>query len=748
MVLSFKIEEMNSLTNQVKLYWRRWIKSFCQGLYALAAGFFLFPSGTYAQDADALHQVDFQVPHLISQYKVSAAENLLLPGHLYSKSAGTSVGINQTHLGTGNIISPPFFCYPFSSLFTLFHQQVPVTDYNWYPAGTILQGKAINGVSSKLTITPLWDSRGVLAQITLHNTLDHQINVPAQWQIDGRIGKSDNWEWHPPFAMKSNPGDIRIKSNHETIVFYNDSTWTLIKSHGFKINPDKPNSLERQIALQPNEKKSFSMVILIGTELNFLTKTADQLLTNPGKLGVEAFFAYNRLLENLESKVPTLAGGSSDLHAFYKKGLLTFSTCRWEVPEFITSPWYAESGIDGGALNNYCWGVVYVSRLMSMIDPAGVRKLLVAYVASDLQKTYALNPATGFGMGVLYSYNYYSIARATYDYITITGDLGILNEKIGQETYLETIYNFCLSREDLHADPELIDYGANHNMLELKRTTDYCNYTPSPNAERLLIYRYLTDFFCWMGKTSPNDLSARGEKLIGVFQSKLWDAENKWLYSLNSEHQPTTAYSIQIFDVLRTGALTNVQQEAIVSHLNTREFLSNWGVHSLAKTDEGYDSTDIDWGGPGVYAGDAPELMEDLLHAGFADQGIDLLHRIFWWGKFPYYPQAFRADRIGYREDGRPNEIAGLAAPQSILFGLFGITVGKDFISLKPVNHPTLKGLSLTNLMIRTKKINISIHKDKSEFSVVVGRKKYKSSLGKEIIIKLPDLTSKGLEGK
>jgi len=346
-------------------------------------------------------------------------------------------------------------------------------------------------------------------------------------------------------------------------------------------------------------------------------------------------------------------------------------------------------------------------------------------------------------MGVLYSYNYYSIAKATYDYITITGDLSLLNEKIGQETYLDYIYRFCLSREDLNSAPELIDFGGNHNMLELKKTTDYCNYTPSPNAERLLIYRYLTYFYTWQGKNTPDDLKKRSEKFRRVFQSKLWDSNNKWLYSLNSDLIPTTAYSIQIFDVLRTGALTKKQQDGIVSHLNTHEFLTQWGVHSLAVTDEGYDPADVDWGGPGVYAGDAPELTEDLLNAGFVNQGIDLLNRILWWGRFPYYPQAIRADRIGYREDGRPNEIAGLATTQSVIFGLFGVSVGKDYISIKPVNHTFMKGLSLTGLTIRNLKIDIQVQKEKAEFSVSVGSKNYRSGLGKELVIKLPDLSAR-----
>lgn len=705
--------------------------------FVMMTKFLNMPLLVVAQNTD--HPVT--ITDAISFYKVTSAQNLLSPGHLYCKSPGTSVEIRQNNFGVGNIISPPYFCYPFSGKFFLFHQPVSVSDFEWYPAGTLLKGKEINGVGSVMSVIPLWKSRGILAEITLENRSEREINLPAEWKTEGQIGRSENWEWYPPFAMKSNLQDIQVKLSRGALEFQNALTIAVIKSQELKVNPEISNSLVGEITLKPGQKKSISVAILIGSNAETLIQEADELMRNPGKVQAEAFANYNQMLNDVESKAPKFSG-SLQLESFYQKGLLTFLTCRWDIPEFISSPWYAESGIDGGALNNYCWGIAYISRMMSMIDPSAVRKLLLAYATADLRKTYALNPADGKGMGVLYSYNYYSIARATHDYINITGDLNILTEKIGQQTYLDYLYQFCLSKEDLKSDPELIDFGDNSNLLELKKTADYCHYTPSPNAERLLIYRYLSDFYSWLGQTTPDDLDKRTEKLKSIFQSRLWDSKHNWLFSLDQHQQPRTAYSIQIFDVLRTAVLTRDQEKAIVSHLNTTEFLSGFGVHSMAKTDEGYDALDVDWGGPGVYAGDAPELVEDLLNAGFADQGIDVLKRILWWGRFPYYPQAIRANRIGYREDGRPNEIAGLAATQSIVFGLFGISVGKDFVAVKPVNHSFVRGLSIRSLTIRNKQIDIQIQPEKPEFSVVSDGKTYHAQLGEEVKIKLPGLYS------
>jgi hypothetical protein len=169
-----------------------------------------------------------------------------------------------------------------------------------------------------------------------------------------------------------------------------------------------------------------------------------------------------------------------------------------------------------------------------------------------------------------------------------------------------------------------------------------------------------------------------------------------------------------VFDLLRFDILTPYQGRALVAHLNEREFLSANGVHSLAKTDLGYDPKDVDWGGPGVYTGDAPELVEDLYHAGFMAQGDDLLRRLRWWGRrFPYYPQAIRADAEDYRHDGRSNIAAALKVNEAMLFGLLGLRVGYDgSVSVAPHLPSWLPDYTFRDIRIGKKGFTISVNAD------------------------------------
>ena len=58
------------------------------------------------------------------------------------------------------------------------------------------------------------------------------------------------------------------------------------------------------------------------------------------------------------------------------------------------------------------------------------------------------------------------------------------------------------------------------------------------------------------------DLARRAEQFREHFIARLLDAEHQWFRCLDKNRQPRIAYSIQIFDLLRTGMLTREQQEA------------------------------------------------------------------------------------------------------------------------------------------------------------------------------------------
>ena len=111
------------------------------------------------------------------------------------------------------------------------------------------------------------------------------------------------------------------------------------------------------------------------------------------------------------------------------------------------------------------------------------------------------------------------------------------------------------------------------------------------------------------------------------------------------------------------------------------------------------------------------------------------MERILWWGELPYLPQAVRANEKGYREDGRANVIAGAVTCQAVINGLFGVSFELNRIKIKPINHATMKGLSLTGVSVRGHTFDIEINEN--TFTVTETGKEITKPLGEEVIFNL-----------
>ena len=484
------------------------------------------------------------------------------------------------------------------------------------------------------------------------------------------------------------------------------------------------NELTGEIQLEPNCKKQFAITVSYAGEKdsdkwNNLNTHADELISQSRK-------RWNERIEYAYGHLGRIKTSNPEFDLFYKRGILSLLTCEWNKAEMLLQPYFSESGIDGGAVCSYLWGFAYISKIMPLYKPEAWKEQIKQAIKADAENHYAFTPITGESIGPWYSYNQYSAIRAIYDYVLISGDHAFLSEKVNNQRVIDYCIKQALYKDIINRDVKLINYGTNENLLELKKTGTYQFFVPSPNAERCWSYRAV-DELCNLAKFSSLNLSSRADNLAKLITQELWSNEKDWFLTIDTLGCRHFSPSIQIFDMLRCGILSKGQEEKILNHLNETEFISKYGVHSLSKEDSGYDLNDADWGGPGVYTGDAPELIEDLYLAGYPDKAEDLLKRILWWGKhLPYYPQAIIADKIDYRRNGRANIIAGITATQSILFGTLGLKFSsRGNISIKPMKTNLFNTFQLDGLLINGRSTSISIYGD--EFFVTVNGEKVKN---------------------
>ena len=672
----------------------------------------------------------------LETYRAEGSLILLDETHVRAGSGLISIGPSLRRLGSlRRLISPPWSGTDFK-LDLLFndHHLVP-EGYTWYPDEIQQWGKA-GELLVRTTTIPLRAFRSVLMIVEIENKGSRvepvEIEMQAGLTLDRPPAKS--WDYSAPESSTPTVTEAHYGHGPRKDDFYDAGVRFKNKHGGLIVNfvsphpSPRPQGATESLTIAPGTSQRFYVVVVLGDDADYarVRGNLDETLEENDK-------AWRVLAAGIHARVPRFHASDSKFERFYTRCLVTLMTSRWHVPDFVNVPHYAEGGIDGRGMCTYLWGVGYTAEMLALADPAALRASLERFLRNDLMKSYAYTPLSGEAIGRWYAYNSHSLVRAIHDYVVITGDLDFLSGKINGKRVQDWV-DWHAMWPDPNLPPALVDYGFNENILELQRTDAYSHFVPSPNGERYASLRLAAELRRMTGQP-PEPLEHRAREVQDLVLNRLWDPEKSWMASLDLAGHRQFAYSIQVFDLLRNGLLPKNTENALVARLNDREFLSAYGVHSLSKNDAGYDYRDVDWGGPGVFAGDAPELVEDLAKAGYPAQAEDLLRRILWWGdRFPYVPQAVRADVMDYRHDGLANCIAGLSGAQSIVFGIFGVKYLPDRkLKIQPQSLSGVTQQSLEGLIFA--KNRVDIHVDSETFTVVVNDIRSQAKIGTALIL-------------
>ncbi len=459
-----------------------------------------------------------------------------------------------------------------------------------------------------------------------------------------------------------------------------------------------------------------------GTSEESLARLKKYLNTAPNDFFNETRTITKRNYFYKFKEYPWLQSTDYKLTMFYNRSVYSLMNSSWSVPGVLVSdPYFATGGLDGGALCSYLWDYAYSDKMLILADRNVAKRYIRFFYNMGIDEHYAFTPVMAKSIGPRYAYNDYSFVKIVYDYICLTGDWSILEMQKSGKKLIDFLIELADRGVATGEMPDLIDYGTNENLLELKKTK-YEHYVPSPNAERVWVYRAVAEILEEMG--DPGGIASRYRKkaahLANLINEKLWNPVKGWYDLIDSDGNKKTVWSVQIFDMLKTGVPDQAKIDILMRHLNEREFLGEYGVRSLSKWDPGFDESDVDWGGPGTYIGDAPELITDLYRVGKVKEAENILFRILWWGTdLTYLPQAVYADRKDYRHNGRPNSIGGLVGAQSIIEGMFGLRVGLNGeISILPRPLATSERTAIKNLIIRGNSFDIVIKPDVCKYSI------------------------------
>ncbi|MCC7407080.1 MAG: hypothetical protein IT442_03360 [Phycisphaeraceae bacterium] len=429
----------------------------------------------------------------------------------------------------------------------------------------------------------------------------------------------------------------------------------------------------------------------------------------PGPRDFSAAQAFDRTIDDwrgrlhqIDQQFPSLRSDIPGLEDYYNRSLASGLVCLWDRADFVTQPFVATSGMDGGAICCYPWDTTgYPPLSLGLLLGKQYPNLTqaMATFGLDQHNSFALD---GTGLSVPYAYNTIAFIQLIDAAARLRGPDRALYEYAAQ-VFLELESRLTLRHH-------LADYGVQHNLLEM-RQTGYEHYVPSPNAERAWCYRRLAELGDRFGDARAGAWRREADAIIDAVRKHLWSDEAGFFKCLRPDGHEEMVLSIQGFDAIRFGAGTPEMIRAMLGHVREGAFLGEYGVSSVSAEDKlHYELNDPDWSGGGSYTGDGPLLALTLWELGYPTQAWDVLRRHLWMGRhLTYFPQEHYCDRPAVAAHKRANVIAGLSGVETILFGLFGLRFQDNGHACVQSGWPDgLRGtVELRNLVIRGRRVDV-----------------------------------------
>lgn len=615
-------------------------------------------------------------------------------------------------------------------------QQVKCQDWKWLPNAIWRRGSA--GQFSVDTVTAVVPNiRAVVQKVTVKNLTDATLVMPLIVAYRGVTRKEDTWKFGVPKAEKDSRENYTADEDPQILsCMANGCACRLTTSLTGMTKFLRAYQWEAELTVPAGGETAFWFSAHIGDERVTLQE-ASAALGNHEKMLEQSFVYLQGEVKRIYENLPRLYSDDPELDGLYYRSLVTYILSRWENPDFCAVPYYSTGSVTGGCMCSYLWDYCGGLMLHPIYDPEGNKEQLRAYLRNDLTKSYALNPVTSGAVGPWYPINQEKIILMVYHHIRATGDVAFLFELVGDRTVLEWMRYHAYVCDDPEQAVVLYDYGeAGNSHLELHHNGNgpYNGIMPDLNARRYLNYIRVYELTVLAGQPDEK-LPKRAEALAQKLKA-LWNDDRKWYDFIDAEGNRDTRYTVQMFKFLNSPVITDKERAGLISHLNDREFLSAFGLHSMSKLDSQYDQDDIDNGGGGICTHFTMQICAQLYETGYDALATDILRRVYWWGaRMPYMGDSCAANRIANRENTPlQGDISSVAAAQMIFFYIFGITPAFDgSIRICPVKNRPAENMRVENARLCGKTFCVEVNGD--HYRVTCEGKTYHGQIGETVVL-------------
>ena len=585
--------------------------------------------------------------------------------------------------------APPYFSEDFLLDVTFDGRRVRAGGYQWRPE-VLTRTSEREGWRITSRLYPLAGRRGAILEVSASNACANARTLKVARSSSGGVGQTGHWGFQRPCGR------------HEKGLAASVG-WTLGEGDAAELK-DVP----------AGQTRTFHLGFALGEETAAKALVAEAL-ADPRKAVAAAVADWRARVRRVAESVPEFRCSDARYERLYNRSLLHLLLCQWNTDAFCLRPYFATGGVNGGCICCYLWNLGGPFRLLPLVDPKALKEHLAVLYRLDLDRCYAFSPSNGAPLGPYYMINQEKMIFLIDAYVRETGDVGYLNETVAGGKVIERVVRYALDHDDLSKEAVLVNYGTSNSHLELRKSYHYSGVMPDLNLRRGALL-HLAGRLCRMaGFDAKVDFDARAAALRKLVRAELWRPDLGWFKVRFADGREDVRWTMQMFKAFGWGetVLDRDVSSAMLRHLmNPKEFLGEYGVHSLSKQDPAYDDSDVDNGGPGACPSFPAAICERLFRDGHAAEANEILSRQLWLAdRLPYWGDSQYADRPDYRRDTPlQSDIEGACLAQAIAFGMFGTTVGDDLsVRFDPHLPKGVDRIFLKNFRLAGKAYDVSL---------------------------------------
>lgn len=414
-------------------------------------------------------------------------------------------------------------------------------EFVWYP-DRIERKSIYKGLEITSTTIVPFKTMSVAVKFNVKNISGQRRKTQIKLAINGGATKSVK-----PWNAAYSPGEYdnqRTLDQARNAVLCKSKHTTAYVLQGVSPKPNTllPSWVIYDFELAPNETKSMVFVNSLGETQSAVEKDYDSIVNNfetvlkstTDEWNAEMKAAFTPGNGRYSGYVPTLVTTDESVKRLYHSAVMSALYFRRTTPHSVYGTTYVTLMPRYWETTTFLWDISLSAMLLSMLDPAILRRMMETWMTLDVYKHFGTEYLTGAGVGPWYSVNDYAMSRMAKEYLRWTGDKAWLDKEVGGKKVLDYLVSYAENWRKLDTNKHgLADYGGVTNLLEA--VSSYVHEVAGLNAANVYNLRFAADLLEFKGqkekatamRKEAEDLGKRVQQLYvegkGIWKCRLPD---------------------------------------------------------------------------------------------------------------------------------------------------------------------------------------------------------------------------------